>query len=96
MPPPPIAAEWRALGWIFQQAERLPRWAQPSVPMALAFGALSLFRLVFLLPRMVAQPRLALFALAGLSASIGIGATLGAAYGVFRLGRERLAARRTA
>lgn len=96
MPPPPIGAEMRALGWVFRQAERLPRWAQPSVPTAMAFGAYSLFRIVFLLPRMVAQPRLALVAVAGLAASIGIGGALGAAYGIFRMGRERLAARRTA
>jgi hypothetical protein len=96
MPPPPIAAEMRALGWAFQQAERLPPWAQPSVPMAMAFGAYSLFRIVFLLPRMVAQPRVAVIALAGFSASIAIGGALGAAYGIFRMGRERLSARRTA
>lgn len=96
MPPPPIAAEMRALGWVFQRAERLPRWAQPSVPMAMAFGAYSLLRIVFLLPRMVAQPRVAVIAAAGLSASIAIGGAVGAAYGIFRMGREHLAARRAA
>lgn len=94
MPPPPIAAEMRALGWVFQRAERLPRWAQPAVPMAMAFGAYSLLRIVFMVPRMVAQPRIAVVALAGLSASVAIGGALGAAYGIFRMARERLSARR--
>ena len=63
MPPPPLAAGMRALGWIFERAERLPRWAQPAVPMGMAFGAYSLLRIFFMLPRMVGDSRMALIAL---------------------------------
>ena len=96
MPPPPLAAGMRALGWIFERAERLPRWAQPAVPMGMAFGAYSLLRIFFMLPRMVGDSRMALIALAGLAASIAIGGSFGAAYGIARMLRERLSARRTA
>jgi hypothetical protein len=95
LPPLPLAGEIRALVWIGERAERLPRWAQPAVWMAAAFGAYSLLKLVFLLPRIVARPRLGLVALAGLSASIAIGGALGAGYGLLRMARERVSARST-
>lgn len=62
-------------------AQRLPEWARPAVRVGAAFGAYSLFRIFFFVPRIVVQPRLALTALAGLSLSITIGATAGALYG---------------
>lgn len=96
MPPRPVSAPMRALGWIFRQGDRLPRWAQPAVPTALAFGGYTVLRIFFMLPRMAAHPSLMLTAVAGLVISMTLGATLGALYGLFRAGRERLAARRTA
>jgi hypothetical protein len=96
MPPRPIAAPLRALRWVFAHAETLPRWAQPAVPTAMAFGAYSLFRIFFLLPRIVAQPRIGLLALGGLTLSMAIGGAFGAAYGLFRLMRERISSRRIA
>jgi hypothetical protein len=96
MPPRPMPASMRVLAWIVKRAEPLPRWAQPAVPMAVAFGAYSLVRILFLLPRIFARPELALTAVEGLGASMAIGGGLGALYGLFRMARERFAARRTA
>lgn len=93
MPPRPISAGWRALGWVFQRAELLPRWAQPAVPMALSFGAYSLLKIVFLLHQIASDLRLALLALGGLSLSMLLGAVLGIGYGLFRMWREQLSSR---
>lgn len=93
MPPRPMSLSMRATVWVFSRAEQLPRWAQPAVPMALAFGGYSLIRIALLLPQIVARPLLALIAIGGLAASMAIGGALGVAYGLFRLVRERVSAR---
>ena len=77
-------------------AARLPKWAEPAVWVGAAFGAYSLFRVVFLGPQIVAHPRLALTALEGLVLSISIGAAVGALYGGSKALWERLKARRIA
>jgi hypothetical protein len=81
LPERPLPMWIKGAGLLASLAERLPTWAEPAVYVGAAFGAYSLFRIVFLLPRLVSHPRDGLVALAGLVASIGIGAVLGALYG---------------
>jgi transcriptional regulator with XRE-family HTH domain len=81
LPERPLPLWMKGAGLLVSLADRLPKWAEPAVWVGAAFGAYSLFRIVFLLPRLVAHPREWLIALAGLTASISIGAVLGALYG---------------
>jgi hypothetical protein len=81
LPEQPLPLWMKGARILASLADRLPTWAQPAVWVGAAFGAYSLFRLVFFVPRIVAHPREGLTALAGLLLSISIGAALGALYG---------------
>ena len=81
LPEPPLPLWIKGMRLLGKLAERLPEWARPAVHVGAAFGAYSLFRMVFMLPRIVAHPRFGLMALAGLLLSISIGAAVGALYG---------------
>ena len=81
LPERPLPLWIKGANLLVSLAERLPKWAQPSVYVGAAFGAYSLFRLVFFVPRIAAHPREGLTALTGLLLSITIGAALGALYG---------------
>lgn len=81
LPEPPMPLWIRAVGKLGKLAERLPVWARPSVHVGAAFGAYTLLRIVFMLPKIFSHPRFALMALAGLGLSISIGATVGLLYG---------------
>jgi transcriptional regulator with XRE-family HTH domain len=88
MPPAPKSTSTRVFGWVSDRAEKLPRWAQPAVWVGLAFGAYSVMKLVFILPRFARHPQLWWLPVASLAMSIGIGAAIGLIYGAFRMLRE--------
>ncbi|MFL5618012.1 MAG: hypothetical protein ACJ79A_06390 [Gemmatimonadaceae bacterium] len=96
LPEPPVPLWMKGARHLVALAERLPVWAQPAVHVGAAFGACSLFRIVFSLPRIVAHPRLGLTALAGLLLSVTIGAAVGALYGGGKHVWARVKARRIA
>lgn len=81
LPEPPIPLWVKGVRLLEALAQRLPEWARPTVHVGVAFGAYSLLRIVFLLPRIVRHPRLGLTALTGLLLSVTIGAAVGALYG---------------
>lgn len=90
MPKPPLPAWMTALGWVAIRVEKLPEWARPGVWIGLAFGAYSMFRIIFFIPAMLRDPKIVITALTGLSASMAIGASLGLAYGAFRKAKSKL------
>ena len=96
LPERPLPLWVKGVGLLVSLAERLPKWAQPSVYVGAAFGAYSLFRLVFFVPRIVAHPREGFVALGGLLGSISIGAALGALYGGGKYLWTRVTSRRIA
>lgn len=96
LPEPPLPQWVKAVRRLDALAQRLPEWARPAVHVGAAFGAYSLFRIVFFVPRIVVQPRLGLTALAGLLLSITIGAAVGALYGGGRHLWAQVKARRIA
>ena len=81
LPEPPLPNWMKGARFLVSLAERLPKWAEPTVYVGAAFGGYSLFRIVFLLPQIVRHPRFGLTALTGLLLSITIGAIVGALYG---------------
>jgi transcriptional regulator with XRE-family HTH domain len=88
MPPMPMSTSMRAFGAVADTLEKWPRWAQPAGWGALLFGAYSVMRVVFMLPRLARNPQYWSVALGGLLASMSIGAVLGLVYGGFRAFRE--------
>jgi transcriptional regulator with XRE-family HTH domain len=88
MPPMPMSASMRAFGAVADTLEKWPRWTQPAGWGALLFGAYSLMRVVFMLPRLAKNPQYWRVAIGGLLASMAIGAVLGFAYGGYRAFRE--------
>lgn len=88
MPPMPMSASMRVFGAVADTLEKWPRWAQPAGWGALLFGAYSLIRVVFMLPRLARNPQYWSVALGGLLASMSIGAVLGLVYGGYRVFRE--------
>ena len=93
MPERPMPAWLNAIGWMATRVERLPVWARPAAWVGLAFGAFSLFRILFVVPAMRSNPDLILTALLGLAASVSIGAAVGLVYGVFKALRSKFRAR---
>jgi hypothetical protein len=91
MPRMPVSGSMAALLWIGDRVEKLPRWARPAVWGSLAFGAYSMLRIVFLTPAMMRDPRVIVTALAGLSASVALGALVGLLYGGFAVAKRTLA-----
>jgi transcriptional regulator with XRE-family HTH domain len=89
MPPVPMSTSLRLLGWVSDRTEKLPRWAQPAVWVGLSFGGYSVFKIVFMLPRLARNPQFLWVPFAGLALSISIGAVIGLIYGAFRALRER-------
>lgn len=89
MPARPTAWWMSALTWMAARVERWPRWAQPAAWFGLSFGMYSLLRLAFMMRSIMAQPRLILSALAGLTVSVSIGVAVGLAYGGVRTLRTR-------
>lgn len=82
LPEPPLPLWIKGVGLLGKLADRLPPWARPAVHVGAAFGAYSLIKVFFMLPRIVANPRYyGLIALAGFSLSISIGAVVGLIYG---------------
>jgi len=69
--------------------EKWPEWARPVAWTALAFGAYSLIRLIFMIPALMQQPSKWWIALGGLAASIAIGGALGLVIGAIRMLRKR-------
>jgi hypothetical protein len=96
LPERPLPLWVRGARLLVALGERLPKWAEPAVYVGATFGAYSLFRIFFLVPRIIAQPRLGFVALAGLTLSIGIGAVAGAVYGGGKHLWARAKARRVA
>jgi hypothetical protein len=88
MPPVPMSASMRAFGAVVDRIEKWPRWAQPSGWGALFFGAYSLLRVVFTLPRLARNPQYWPVTLGGLLLSISIGGVGGLVYGGYRELRE--------
>lgn len=93
MPPAPLEGWMKSFGFVAASIEKLPRWAQPAGWMAVAFGAYSLMRIVFMLPALSRNPQYWPVALGGLALSISIGAGVGMIYGGFREFRDKRAAR---
>lgn len=91
MPRPPMPGMMGLLVWIVPRVDKLPGWARPAVWVGMAFGAFSVLRILVLIPALLREPRVAVTALAGLSASVAIGASLGLAYGGFQTARAKLA-----
>ena len=81
LPERPLPLWLKVLGRFAQFVDGLPPWASPAAYGAAFFGVYSLFRVVFVLPRMASHPREGLVALAGLAMSISLGALLGLIYG---------------
>jgi len=81
LPEPPVPQWVKGVRRLEALAQRLPVWARPAVHVGAAFGAYTVFRIVFFVPRIVAQPRLGLTALVGLLMSVTIGAGIGVLYG---------------
>jgi hypothetical protein len=75
---------------ITNRVERLPRLLQPAANGALLFLAMSVVRVVFMLPRLMHTPRGWLLALGGLAASAAIGAAVGSAFAAARWGWRRM------
>jgi DNA-binding XRE family transcriptional regulator len=94
MPPMPIPTSARLLGMVADRIENFPRWAQPAAWFALVFGAYSLVRIVFMLPRLARNPQYWAVPLEGLALSISIGGVVGLIYGGYRELRDRIRARR--
>ena len=90
MPKPPLPAWMTTLGWIAVRVEKPPEWARPAIWIGLAFGAYSMFRIIFWIPAILRDPKIVITALTGLGASMAIGATLGLAYGAFRTAKSKL------
>lgn len=90
MPRPPLPGIMPVMVRIVPLVDRMPKWTRPAVWLGLAFGAYSMLRILLLLPAMLREPRVALTALAGLSASVAIGASLGLAYGGFQAARAKM------
>jgi DNA-binding XRE family transcriptional regulator len=88
MPPMPMSASMRAFGAVVDRIEKWPRWAQPAGWGALFFGASSIIRVVFMLPRLVRNPQYWAAALGGWLLSMSIGAVGGLVYGGYRELRE--------
>jgi hypothetical protein len=84
-----MSTSLRLLGWVSDRTEKLPRWAQPAVWVGLSFGGYSVFKIVFMLPRLARNPQFLWVPFAGLALSISIGAVIGLIYGAFRALRER-------
>ena len=97
MPPAPRPGWMAIVAPIVAWVESLPRWARPAAGGAIAFGAYSLFRLIFLVPAIVRSPKVGVpTAVEGILLSVSLGAVLGFLYGVYQRLREGWAARRTA
>jgi DNA-binding XRE family transcriptional regulator len=94
MPPMPIPTSARIMGAVAERIAKFPRWAQPGAWFALGFGAYSLVRIVFMLPRLARNPQYWAVPLEGLAASISIGGVIGLIYGGFRQLRDRMRGRR--
>jgi len=88
MPPMPMSTSMRALGAFVDRIEKWPHWAQPAGWGALFFGAYSVLRIVFMLPKLVRNPQYWPVALGGLVLSMSIGGVAGLIYGGFREFRE--------
>src|SRR6185436_9335864 len=88
MPPPPMSTSMRAFGAVVDRIEKWPRLVQPAGWGALFFGAYSVIRVFFMLPRLVRNPQYWPVALGGLLLSMSIGGVIGLIYGGFRQFRE--------
>jgi hypothetical protein len=84
LPPQPMPLWAVAFGHIGALQHRLPVWARPAVSVGLVFGAYSVVRAIFWIPRIVAQPKVGLIAIGGIALSTSIGAGLGLLYGIVR------------
>jgi len=94
MPPMPVPTSVRIMGAVADRIKKFPRWAQPSAWFALGFGAYSLVRIVFMLPRLARNPQYWAVPLEGLALSMSIGGVVGLIYGGFRELRDRMRRRR--
>ena len=89
LPERPLPLWMTVLGRFAKFAESLPPWASPAVYGGALFGVYSLFRFVFLLPRIASRPREGVMALGGLALSVSIGALLGLLYGSTKYAWEK-------
>ncbi len=89
LPRRPIGGWIGVVAAINERVERLPGWAQPAAWGALAFVAMTLFRVVLSYARWSADPNGWLGVLGALGAAAAIGAAAGLAYGALRRFRAR-------
>jgi hypothetical protein len=80
MPPRPLPGALGVLAAVSAHVDRLPAWARPAAYGALAFSALTAFRVLLTFPRWSAQQGGWLIAGEALAAGAGIGAGVGLVY----------------
>lgn len=94
MPPRPLTGWLAIVGWFKERIDRLPAWLRPAAWGAVIFFAMTAIRVVLSTPEWLHAPGGWLAALTALPAGAGVGAVVGALFGVVRAVRTAWRMRR--